>query len=87
MEHVAIDTSVDRVLISDDFVYLGGTGPLIPDWLRDTRGRPLCKQGIGHSKFDEPELVAAFVAWARALGMCGFQGAPQEWLALRRGVR
>ncbi|MFO1398096.1 MAG: hypothetical protein U1F48_13625 [Burkholderiales bacterium] len=86
MDHVAIDTSVDRVLISDDFVYLGGTGPLIPDRLRDSRGRQLCKQGIGHSKFDEPELVAAFVTWVRSLGMCGFQGAPQEWLALRQGA-
>lgn len=82
-EHIAIDTSVDRILVSDDFVYLGGTGPLIPDQFRDQRGRPLCKQGIGHCKFDEPNLIDDFVAWLRSLGMRDFQGVPYEWLTLR----
>jgi hypothetical protein len=83
VDHVAIDTSVDRVLVSEDFVYLGGTGPLIPDWLHDAQGRHLCKQGIGHSKFDEPKLIADFVGWINSLGETGFQGCPYEWLALR----
>ncbi|MDP3760700.1 MAG: hypothetical protein Q8R01_09335 [Ramlibacter sp.] len=83
-EHIAIDTSVDRVLVSEDFLYLGGTGPLIPDWLHDSRGRQLCKQGIGHSKFEEPQLIADFVAWIRSAEISGYQGLPQEWLALRQ---
>ena len=82
--HIAIDTSVDRVLVSDDFVYFGGTGPLIPDQLCDQRGRSICRQGIGHSKFNEAELVGEFVAWINSLGVRDFQGVPQEWLTLRR---
>lgn len=83
-KHIAIDTGVDRILVSDDFLYLGGTGPLVPEWLHDSQGRSLCKQGIGHSKFDEPKLVADFVGWINSVGNSGFQGAPYEWLALRR---
>src|SRR5690606_54888 len=46
-QHVARDTGVNRVLISNDFVYFGGTGPAFPENLRDRDNRPLCKQGIG----------------------------------------
>lgn len=82
-KHVEIDTRVDRVLVSSDYIYLGGEGPLIPDQLRDTNGRPLSKKGMGHAKFEDPQLVADFVSWIRSLGASGFQGPPQEWLALR----
>lgn len=82
--HVARDTSVNRVLISDDYVYVGGEGPAIPDALRDESGRPLCKEGVGESKFTDAAVVSAFVAWIAGLGHLGFQGVPFEWLTLRR---
>ena len=82
-DHINRDTGVNRILISNDFIYLGGEGPLIPDQLRDHTGRPLCKGGIGHSKFEDPQLIDALLAWIRSLGHNGFQGSPQEWLALR----
>lgn len=81
--HIARDTGVSRVLISRQFLYVGGNGPMLPD-LRDAKGRSLCKAGIGHSKFDDPELIAVFVAWLESLGASGFQGVPYEWLSLRR---
>lgn len=83
-EHVGIDVGVDRVLVSQQFLYLGGEGPTIPD-LRDASGRPLCKTGIGHSKFEDPKLIDAFVAWLYGLGITGFKGVPYEWLSLRPG--
>lgn len=81
-DHVKRDTGVDRVLVSQEFVYTGGQGPLLPD-LRDAQGRAICKHGIGHSKFDDPMLIAAFVLWLRGLDMMGFKGVPFEWLSLR----
>ena len=33
-QHVARDTGVNRVLISNDFLYFGGTGPAFPDGLQ-----------------------------------------------------
>lgn len=82
-QHVARDTSVNRVLISTDYLYFGGVGPRFPDDLRDRKGRPLCKSGIGRSCFDDPQLVEDFVRWIRGLGVTGYQGAPQEWISLR----
>lgn len=83
LDHINRDTSVDRVLISRQFVYFGGDGPPIPD-LRDALGRSLCKVGIGHSKFDDAVLTTAFENWLESLGVGGFQSVPFEWLSLRR---
>lgn len=82
-KHVSIDTRIDRVLVSQDFVYFGGVGPAFPAYLKDDGGRPLCKSGRGHSRFDEARLIAAFEGWIRGLGLHGFQGAPFEWISLR----
>ncbi len=67
------DTGVDRVLISDDFVYWGGNGPVLPEF----GGYNLCKEGQGYLvKFPE-EVVEEFVEWVRRLqgaggtGVCG----------------
>lgn len=83
-EHVARDTSVNRVLISNDFVYFGGEGPVFPDELKDQKGRHLCKRGIGLTTFDDARLVVRLERWIRSLGVSGYQGAPFEWLTLRR---
>lgn len=81
--HVARDTGVNRMLISDDFVYFGGTGPTFPDDLRDSKGRPICKSGIGESRFDDPMLVNKFERWIRGFKVSGYQGPPHEWISLR----
>jgi len=82
-DHVARDTDVNRVLISNDFVYFGGEGPVFPDELQDRQGRPLCKEGRGFTTFDDARLVADFEQWIRNLAMSGYQGSPFEWLILR----
>lgn len=82
-KHVIRDTGVNRVLISDDFVYFGGTGPAFPADLCDRNGRPICKSGIGRSCFDDPQLVQALEDWIRSMGKIGYQGPPQEWISLR----
>ena len=83
LQHVARDTGVNRILVSDDFIYFGGTGPAFPENLRDQGGRPLCKQGIGRSCFDDPQLVELLEHWVRDFGVSGYQGPPQEWISLR----
>lgn len=82
-QHVARDTRVNRVLISDDFIYFGGMGPAFPDDLHDRDGKQLCKTGIGSSCFEDPQLVDRLVLWIRGFGYCGYQGPPQEWISLR----
>ena len=83
-DHVARDTGVNRVLISNDFVYFGGNGPEFPEELKDQKGRPLCKRGIGLTTFNDPQLISDFEKWIRGLDLGGYQGAPFEWLTFRR---
>lgn len=83
-DHVTRDTGVNRVLVSNDFVYFGGEGPKFPEELRDQQVRPLCKTGIGLTTFDDPQLVKTLERWIRSLGVSGYQGAPFEWITLRR---
>lgn len=83
-DHVARDSGVNRVLISEDFVYFGGDGPEFPDNLKDQQGRDLCKQGIGLTTFDDVQLISSLEKWVRSFGVHGYQGAPFEWLTIRR---
>lgn len=83
-DHVNRDTGVDRVLVSHDFVYFGGLGPAFPDDLLASDGRPICKSGIGRSRFDDEETAQTLEQWVRSLNVTGFQGAPYEWLTLRK---
>lgn len=82
--HVARDTKVNRVLVSTDFVYFGGEGPKFPDVMKDNQGRHICKKGIGETLFPGEQVVADFEQWVRSFGVSGYQGAPFEWLTLRR---
>ncbi len=83
-DHVERDTGVNRILISNDFVYFGGEGPEFPGDLHDRQGRHLCKTGIGLTTFDDAELVAKLEHWVSSFAVSGYQGAPFEWLTLRR---
>lgn len=72
------DTQTDRVLISDDYVYWGGNGPVIPKRFRNFKGFDLCG-GRGHKNSFPEELIAEFVAWLRTRGEKGFCGSPLDW--------
>ncbi|MGX8008381.1 Nmad2 family putative nucleotide modification protein [Mesorhizobium sp. ORM8.1] len=83
-KHVTRDTGVNRVLVSDKFVYYGGNGPKIPQTLRDAGGRHMVHTGRGRSRFDDVSLEEDFKTWLQSLGDWGYQGPPFEWLSLRR---
>ena len=82
-DHIRRDTGVNRVLVSEDYVYFGGEGPLFPDDLISSDGRQICKKGIGRSRFDDQQAFESLEGWIRSLGVRGYQGAPYEWLTLR----
>lgn len=72
------DTQADRVLISTDYVYWGGTGPRIPEKFRNYDGIDVCA-GRGHkSKFSDA-FVTDFVKWVRSAGVKGYAGIPIDW--------
>lgn len=76
--HMEKDTRINRVLISDEFVYFGGEGPVFPEELLS-----VCKKGRGRLCNDNPKLIARLECWLCKLGVCGYQGTPYEWLTLR----
>jgi hypothetical protein len=78
--NVVADIKADRVLISDDFVYWGGSGPSIPQKFLKY-GIPsisLCA-GRGHKVNFPSALVQEFIAWIRSLAVKGYAGEPLDW--------
>jgi len=73
VDHTKKDTSVDRVLISDDFVYFGAEGPEIPKTLKDAG---IVHSGIGQKRITNAATIADFEAWLEGLGVKGYQGRP-----------
>ena len=74
IHNVRHDIQVDRVLIGDDFLYCGGSGPKIPSF----HGCNLYF-GRGHKHKYREEVVQAFIAWIRSLTEKGYCGTPLEW--------
>ena len=74
------DTGVDRVLVSESFVYFGGEGPQIPHRFRNFDGEDLCKKGRGRKNFDNPNFVDEFGRWIISLAETGYAGRPLEWV-------
>lgn len=69
------DTSVDKMLVSDDFIYFGGTGPQIPTF----QEKNIVHSGIGHSNKFPEKVVEEFVEWIRSLNRTGYCGPPLDW--------
>ena len=61
--HITRDTGVNRVLVSDRFVYFGGYGPQLPPRFRKFRGQDVCKKGQGRKIFDDQNLIDDLVEW------------------------
>jgi hypothetical protein len=78
LANVRRDTQSEKVLISKAFAYWGGEGPEIPAKFRQFRGEDVCA-GRGHRNRFSQELVTAFVAWLRTLGVIGVVGDPLDW--------
>ena len=75
------DAQTDRVLISKEYVYWGGLGPIIPKKFRDYEGCDICAKRNHKCKFPEG-LAKDFVAWLQSLGTMGYQGTPLDWRKL-----
>ena len=73
--NVRNDTQVNRMLVSDDFIYWGGNGPDVPDF----RGESVCHSTQGHRCNFPSEVVEDFIAWLRILDDSGYCGIPLEW--------
>lgn len=78
--HITRDTSVDRVLVSSDFFYFGGEGPILPEELRTGGATSIVKKFSGMKRVDDPVLIDDFVTWLRALGDAGYCGRPYDWV-------
>lgn len=72
------DTQSDRVLISEDFAYWGGSGPKIPSRFRNYQGIDICAHRGYKNKFP-PSMCEEFVAWFYSLEKKGFIGPPTDW--------
>ncbi len=75
IHNVRRDTSVNRVLVSDDFVYFGGQGQKIPTF----GGTNIVHAGIGHRNSFSGGTIVQFVEWLRSLQEGGYSGAPLDW--------
>ena len=73
------DTGTDRVLLSTEFVYWGGSGPQVPPKLRSYNGLDICAKR-GHKCRFPDDLVTDFEAWFRSLDAQGYLGAPADWV-------
>lgn len=83
LDHINRDTKVDRVLVSDNFLYFGANGPLIPKQFV-SQGKLLCHMGIGRSKFtssnlDDLKLINTFEKWLKSYSLKGFCNVPYDW--------
>jgi len=75
------DTHANRVLVSDDFTYWGGDGPVIPPNFNQLIARR------GHKCNFSQRLVDDFLAWCQSSGAIGRVGVPLKWNAARTGAR
>ena len=80
MHNVRKDTKTDRVLLSSQFAYWGGSGPEIPQRFRNCNQSDICCAFQNYKcKFPE-KLVNEFLAWIDSLQADGFLGEPLDWL-------
>lgn len=77
-KNISNDTQVDRVLISNDFVYWGACGPRIPRRFRSFNGFDICG-GRGHKNKFPREMIDLFVDWLRSTNDVGYCGDPHRW--------
>lgn len=76
--NIANDTQTNRVLISTDYAYWGGSGPRISPKFRKNGGIDICA-GRGYKCKFPDTVVSDFVEWVRSFGIKGYAGAPADW--------
>ena len=72
------DTQADRVLLSTEYAYWGGSGPEMPQRFSDDYGFDIFALRNHKCRFSK-KLVNDFLNWFRNLGASGYLGAPLDW--------
>ena len=78
--HTAKDTNVPRILLSDDFVYFGGEGPLLPSKYLNEGDLSFVCVGRNHRRTEDAKIINSFEKWFRDLGVNGVCGVPLDWI-------
>jgi hypothetical protein len=78
--NIKADTATDRVLLSNDFVYWGGSGPPLPSKFLNygSQHLSLCARRNHKNKFPLA-FVNEFVGWLHSLNEKGYVGDPLDW--------
>ena len=84
IHNIQHDTGTDRVLIGHKYIYWGGSGPEIPQHLRQHGDFDICAGRNYKCKFP-CDLVQRFLAWLTSLKAIGYCGRPTDWQAGRDG--
>ena len=77
--NIRTDTSRDRVLVSHDFLYWGGSGCEIPARFRDWDGLDVCTGRQGQRSNWPDELVREMAEWLKSFDERGQLGRPGAW--------
>jgi hypothetical protein len=79
--NIKADTSTNRILISEDFVYWGGSGPEVPARFLDygAAHESICA-GRGHKNDFSQAIVTDFIQWIRSRNETGYCGEPLDWV-------
>ncbi len=72
------DTQTDRVLLSTDYAYWGGSGQVISSQFRCYDGYDICA-GRNHKSRFPKDMINDFVAWLGSLNGAGYLGEPLDW--------
>lgn len=83
-KHTIRDTGVTRVLISDYYIYYGGSGPKLPDKFLPEGEMVLCHAGPSYRRFWDEKTIKEFIDWLRARGHHGYEGKPWDWIHRRK---
>lgn len=71
----------DKIILSTDFAYFGGSGPKVPDDLDR-----YVHKGRNHLRFNEGSAAAA-INWLTGMNERGYVAEPTEWPYVRRRRR
>ncbi len=82
--NLRVDTSTNRVLLSDDFVYWGASGPELPALFLDYGpAHESIRAGRGYKSSFAPKLVSDLIGWIRSRKEAGYCSEPLDWRRTR----
>jgi hypothetical protein len=77
--NVERDVSVDRILISNDFIYFGQKAVSPPDHLAGFQGHPFPADCRDYYRNYPPQLLPKVTKWLREFPEWGVLGRPEAW--------